>query len=144
MIGSWNLAWANILGKYAWRPNFSHLGCRITNILRDPLDLKSTVGVQYLICQSHHECSVGIWNSVINIACRVSLMYVSMVACLFLMARVFFCWSLHACTDFSGLCWQAATHATSLDKLRQTWKSKLDAHVKINMSRLGILSKKNF
>ena len=47
--------WAKILEKYAWRPNFSHLGCRITrkyyweihlSYAKDPLDLQSTV-VQY-------------------------------------------------------------------------------------------------
>ena len=47
---SWKFACAKILEKYAWRPNFSHLGWRIngdiersTWVAKDPLDLQSTV-----------------------------------------------------------------------------------------------------
>lgn len=39
-IGSWNLACANIMGKYAMTPNFSHLQWRMTEMFRDPLGVQ--------------------------------------------------------------------------------------------------------
>ena len=39
-IGSWIFACANILGKYARTPIFSHLVWKMTEILRDPLDVQ--------------------------------------------------------------------------------------------------------